>query len=151
MKPIYYTHKLSGFLVNCALIYTIQWKTRSKTKSTDVVHQQTPPQMLMESTIESQQWCVFTSSVLISLWAFLFLFLQTPPLDLLVFLCSSVTSSGSLSGFPSNSFSFYPAKTLPQTKLKLYQWQYWWTTWKVKLWKHLIPNKHSPSNIAHHV
>ncbi|KAJ0485506.1 hypothetical protein HanLR1_Chr14g0531491 [Helianthus annuus] len=54
--------------------------------------------MLTESTIESQQCCVFTSSVLISLWAFLSLYLQTSPLDLLAFLCSSATSdTGSLS------------------------------------------------------
>ncbi|KAM0029333.1 hypothetical protein Hdeb2414_s0018g00524531 [Helianthus debilis subsp. tardiflorus] len=90
--------------------------------------------MLMESTIESQQCCVFTSSVLISLWAFLSLCLQTPPLDLLAFICSSVTSSGSLSVFSSTSHIIlhilYPKhkfygfriktyalqQTLPQTK-----------------------------------
>ncbi|MFS7905075.1 hypothetical protein Hanom_Chr01g00043491 [Helianthus anomalus] len=68
--------------------------------------------MLMESTIESPLCCIFTSSVLISLWACLSLYLQTPPLDLLAFLCSSVTSSGSLSSCPSNNFSSYPVKKL---------------------------------------
>ncbi|KAJ0435598.1 hypothetical protein HanIR_Chr17g0895061 [Helianthus annuus] len=57
--------------------------------------------------------CVFTSSVLISLWAFLSLYLhqQTPPHDLLAFLCTSATSSGSLSDLYKFSGSIILAQT----------------------------------------
>ncbi|KAJ0555831.1 hypothetical protein HanIR_Chr07g0306671 [Helianthus annuus] len=78
--------------------------------------------MLMESFIDSQPCCIFTSSVLISLWAFLSFFLQTPPLDLLAFLCSSVTSSGSLSDLHrfSGSISLAQTEVFRNRNLALY-------------------------------
>ena len=96
----------------------------------------------------------------LSVFGLLSLYLQTPPLDLLAFLWSSATSSGSTSGFP--------AKTLPQSKflshifikhMNLHQSRFSFKTnsdcdeplEKVRLWKQLISYKHSPSSIAHHV
>ena len=55
-KPSYNTHTIFSFLVKHALIYTIQYRTRSKTKSTDVVHQQFETTLIARTNVNTKKY-----------------------------------------------------------------------------------------------